>query len=143
MSQRLGSLQALWIATLLGVVIGLWVGVLVQGNITAVSPVAILAPAPIVTAAPIILRAVLELPSATATREPRPTNVPSSSTSVTINDCGKTPESGALCRMEEAPEPTPTAYPNCPAKPKQWCVWPTATIAPEPTGRKATDHVSR
>lgn len=86
-------------------------------------------PAPVASAIPaatqppdvIEVRAVLELPTATATPIPtmEPTHEPT--TDVTINYCG-TVTPGALCQLPPLSTATATPYPLCSeASPGQWC----------------------
>jgi len=85
------------------------------------------------------VNAVLQLPTATATLTPRPTE-PASTLTPTINDCGESAP-GKLCQVPFPPQPTATAYPSClrmeSLEPGSFCMWPTES----PTGHYAlTGH---
>lgn len=85
------------------------------------------------------VRAVLELPTATATSPPTPTETPVQQAMPYF--CA-TPEAGKLCRVPYPPPPTPTPYPSCTQmhrlEPGSWCIWPTepAQIAGRTLGEK-------
>jgi hypothetical protein len=82
--------------------------------------------APLTYPSPVVeVRAVLELPTATATVPPRPT--PTKAPTVVPDWCdpGVTAP-GGLCQKPIPTPAPPTAYPACddPAvEPRQWCVW--------------------
>jgi hypothetical protein len=75
------------------------------------------------------LRAVLELPSPTATSTPRPTATATPDATGQVDFCADN-QPGKLCRVPLPPPPTPTPYPSCVdmahLAPGDWCVWPTA-----------------
>lgn len=79
------------------------------------------------------VNAVLTLPTATATVLPtaNPTTAPT--IPVTINDCDGPQDGGQPCLMPFL-TPAPTALPDCPANPGQWCAWPIVGT----TGRQET-----
>lgn len=74
------------------------------------------------------LRAILELPSPTATSTPRPTATASPDPAGNLNFCADV-EPGKLCKVPYPNPPTPTPYPSCAdmeqLAPGDWCVWPT------------------
>lgn len=87
-----------------------------------------------VSAAPTMvvhLRAILEMPSPTATSSPRPTTTATRSAAAGVDFCTAA-EPGALCRVPYPAPPTPTPYPSCEEManlaPGDWCVWPTPPV---------------
>ncbi len=84
----------------------------------------------------IIVRAILELPSPTATETPRPTATSSPDLHRSRDICTGTPEPGKICKVPPPPPPTPTPYPSCPdviatpANAGEWCEWPKPTPTP-------------
>jgi hypothetical protein len=78
------------------------------------------------------LRAVLELPSPTATGTPKPTATSSPDPAAGLDFCAAA-DPGKLCKVPLPAPPTPTPYPSCAnmeqLTPGDWCVWPTAPAA--------------
>lgn len=106
------------IAYLLGITVVVW-AVRSLPETTTVQGIA----APVATHPPDVIevRAILELPTATATPIPtmEPTHEPT--TDVTLNYCG-TVTPGALCQLPPLSTATATPYPLCSdANPGQWC----------------------
>jgi hypothetical protein len=83
------------------------------------------------------LRAVLELPSPTATSTPRATATASPDPAGSLDFCADA-EPGQICKVPYPTPPPPTPYPSCTEmarlSPGDWCVWPTqpATYANNP-----------
>lgn len=81
--------------------------------------------APLIYPSPVVeVRAILELPTATATIVPlpQPTKEPTSA----LDFCGS-PVPGQVCRSNYPTPPPPTPYPLCGTdqeKPGEWCRWP-------------------
>lgn len=79
------------------------------------------------------VRAILELPSPTATDTPQPTSTPSPDPASVISFCSGA-DPGKVCKVPFPPPPTPTPYPSCAhmerLSPGDWCIWPTASPSP-------------
>jgi hypothetical protein len=74
------------------------------------------------------VRAVLELPSPTATSTPQATATSSPDPAAALDFCAGA-DPGQLCKVPFPAPPTPTPYPSCAEMdhlaPGDWCVWPT------------------
>ncbi|HKG27044.1 MAG TPA: hypothetical protein VKB09_15445 [Thermomicrobiales bacterium] len=74
------------------------------------------------------VRAVLEMPTPTATSSPHPTATASPDPASSLDFCANN-DPGKLCRVPFPPPPRPTPYPSCTdmkqLNPGDWCVWPT------------------